>query len=53
VWIKQYYDNLSPAEQQDFEKALSDNYVPVSTVDSVSVYRRRGPQEPPSERPSH
>jgi len=46
LWMSQYYNTLSPAEKMDFEKALSDNYFPVSTVDNVSIYKRRAPQEP-------
>jgi hypothetical protein len=44
--MTQYFDNLSPAEKSDFDKALSDNYVPVSTVDNVLIYRRRASPTP-------
>ncbi|HEV2383050.1 MAG TPA: glycosyltransferase family 39 protein [Terriglobia bacterium] len=40
-WLGDYYENLSPAEIQEFHSAVDANYSLISKIDDVEVYRRR------------
>ena len=41
AWMKEFYGNLSPAEIQAFHAAVDANYLLVSKIDDIEVYRRR------------
>lgn len=39
-WILEYYHDLSPSELEEFKEAISANYLLVSSVQEVEVYKR-------------
>ena len=48
AWMRDYYENLSPAEIGEFHSAVDANYSLMNNIDGVEVYRRRAEVEAPA-----